>query len=386
MRARLIKPGFFKSDELAALPPLGRILFAGLWCMADREGRLNDRPRIIKAEVLPYDDCDCNALLDALAQEGFLVRYQTGGRPFLQLTTFLKHQQPHYKEPPSVIPPPPGHIDSQVVTFGVGAEQRARILARDRNACVRCGSHHDLTIDHIAPRSRGGGGDDENLQTLCRRCNSAKNNRLASADHDPTLTQPRTDQSAPWPPVPDPDPVPDPETVLPPLPPTPAPVKTDARAPEEKAPLRRFPKPAEIERDQVESHPLFEPLVALFGRPPTIKLPEWQPYIAALDEMGARPEDIPRAGAQYIRIMGTDGTGRPIRRTLKALVEHWYDCLAPVELAAMPRAPGDHRAPINGQLDEAKYTGDGPYARFFNRPYEDDEVTEAMTEPTGATL
>jgi len=63
-RARNIKPGFFMDDVLAEIEPLGRILFAGLWCIADREGRLEDRPKRIKAEVLPYDECDMDNLLE----------------------------------------------------------------------------------------------------------------------------------------------------------------------------------------------------------------------------------------------------------------------------------------------------------------------------------
>lgn len=43
-RARNIKPAFFMNDELAEIDPLGRLLFIGLWTIADREGRLEDRP------------------------------------------------------------------------------------------------------------------------------------------------------------------------------------------------------------------------------------------------------------------------------------------------------------------------------------------------------
>ena len=59
-RSRNIKPGFFLNDDLAECEPLARLLFAGLWCIADREGRLEDRPKRIKIEVLPYDNCDVN--------------------------------------------------------------------------------------------------------------------------------------------------------------------------------------------------------------------------------------------------------------------------------------------------------------------------------------
>ena len=33
-RLRTIKPGFFMNEELASVPPLGRLLFEGLWCIA----------------------------------------------------------------------------------------------------------------------------------------------------------------------------------------------------------------------------------------------------------------------------------------------------------------------------------------------------------------
>jgi hypothetical protein len=47
-RSRNIKPGFFTNDELAECHPLGRLLFAGLWTIADKEGRLDDRPKKLK--------------------------------------------------------------------------------------------------------------------------------------------------------------------------------------------------------------------------------------------------------------------------------------------------------------------------------------------------
>jgi len=106
-RSRNIKPGFFLNDELAECDPLARLLFAGLWCIADREGRLEDRPKRIKAEVLPYDDCDPDDLLNQLAQRGFIIRYEVDGNRYIQITNFKKHQNPHIKEAPSIIPPPP---------------------------------------------------------------------------------------------------------------------------------------------------------------------------------------------------------------------------------------------------------------------------------------
>jgi len=108
-RARNIKPGFFRNEDLAECTPLARLLFVGLWCEADREGRLEDRPKRLKAEVLPYDNCDVDALLNELCQFGFILRYVSGGSKFVQVVNFAKHQNPHCKESESTIPAPDSH-------------------------------------------------------------------------------------------------------------------------------------------------------------------------------------------------------------------------------------------------------------------------------------
>lgn len=114
-RLRTVKPGFFTNDLLAEVDPLGRLLFIGLWCIADREGRLEDRPRRIKAEVLPYDDVDVDGLLSALAARGFIVRYAAGGNQYIAICNFAKHQNPHIKENASTIPAPDLHGASTVL-------------------------------------------------------------------------------------------------------------------------------------------------------------------------------------------------------------------------------------------------------------------------------
>lgn len=109
-RARNIKPGFFKNDRLAECEPLARILFAALWCEADREGRLEDRPKRIKAECLPYDDCHVPELLDQLQRAGFIHRYEVAGERYIAVLNFAKHQNPHVKEAASTIPAPVGLV------------------------------------------------------------------------------------------------------------------------------------------------------------------------------------------------------------------------------------------------------------------------------------
>lgn len=109
LRARNIKPGFFVNEDLAACSPLARLLFAGLWCMADRAGRLEDRPARIRAQVLPYDQADADALLDELAEGEFILRYEAEGVHCIQIARFAEHQRPHANERESRIPALPGY-------------------------------------------------------------------------------------------------------------------------------------------------------------------------------------------------------------------------------------------------------------------------------------
>lgn len=113
-RARNIKPAFFMNDELAEIDPLGRLLFIGLWTIADREGRLEDRPARIKVETLPYDNCDVDELLNELAKRDFIRRYEVDGVRYIQVTNFSKHQNPHRNERQSEIPAPDLHSTSTV--------------------------------------------------------------------------------------------------------------------------------------------------------------------------------------------------------------------------------------------------------------------------------
>lgn len=51
---------------------------------------------------------------------------------------------------------------------------RFAIFRRDGERCKRCGSRHNLEIDHIVPISKGGKSTYDNLQTLCHSCNMEK--------------------------------------------------------------------------------------------------------------------------------------------------------------------------------------------------------------------
>lgn len=104
-RARNIKPSIMDNEELAELGALHRLLFIYLWMLADREGRLEDRPKRIAAQALPYDrSADVNAMLGELKEAGFLARYKLEGVAVIQVLAFAKHQTPHMRESASTLP------------------------------------------------------------------------------------------------------------------------------------------------------------------------------------------------------------------------------------------------------------------------------------------
>jgi hypothetical protein len=62
------------------------------------------------------------------------------------------------------------------------AKERDRLMLalieRDGYECAECGDVEGLSIDHIIPLSKGGSDDLDNLQLLCRGCNSSKGDKI----------------------------------------------------------------------------------------------------------------------------------------------------------------------------------------------------------------
>ena len=112
-RTRSLKPSFFTDAELTLFPPLHRLAYEGLWCWADRRGVLEDKPRELKVQILPFDECDFDAVLSDLSRPkpdgspGFIRRYQINGKRYLHIRKFLAHQKPHPKETEFLMPGPP---------------------------------------------------------------------------------------------------------------------------------------------------------------------------------------------------------------------------------------------------------------------------------------
>lgn len=143
-RARNLKPQFFQDAKLLKCDVWVRLLFAGLWCQADRRGILRDDPEQLAVDIFPRDTFDIEAGLQALTEGGFITRYESQGVRCIRIDNFGKHQNPHKDEKNSDLPEPPEpHTVDTVPTPGQHRANPADSLVLTTDSLNRiedCGS------------------------------------------------------------------------------------------------------------------------------------------------------------------------------------------------------------------------------------------------------
>lgn len=118
-RIRSIKPEFFQDQDLAVEVPSrdARLLYIGLWGVADEHGRLRGDAVWVKGQVYPYDlDLTPEAvdvLLDMLEVTGRAVRYRIRNSVYLFLPKIAAHQRLEPHKVPSRLPDPPDDLLQQ---------------------------------------------------------------------------------------------------------------------------------------------------------------------------------------------------------------------------------------------------------------------------------
>jgi hypothetical protein len=111
MRIRTIKPEFWRSEDIKALPRDVRLLFIGLWSYVDDNGVGVDDNRQIAADLFALEDDPLDIReyvregLATLSRAGLIVRYGHGGKRYLFPPAWDKHQRidrpgkPRYPRP-----------------------------------------------------------------------------------------------------------------------------------------------------------------------------------------------------------------------------------------------------------------------------------------------
>ena len=131
MRIRSIKPEFWRSDDIAALPISARLLFIGLWSYVDDNGVGWDKLPSIVADLfandLVADTAETlrrvNADLTQIQNAGLVTRYEVDGKPLLHITNWEKHQLVRNPSKGNCFPLPPGETGTDNETLrSVNAE------------------------------------------------------------------------------------------------------------------------------------------------------------------------------------------------------------------------------------------------------------------------
>lgn len=97
MRIRTIKPEFWTSESIGKLSRNARLLFIGLWSLADDSGRLRGALPYLSGQLFPYDSdatpANIAAWLAELCRLGMVRRYEVDGSGYLDIPKWLKHQK-----------------------------------------------------------------------------------------------------------------------------------------------------------------------------------------------------------------------------------------------------------------------------------------------------
>lgn len=128
-RQRTLHPNFFVDEKVVQVSAFARLMFQGLWCLADREGRLERKPLKLKMQLFPADAVDGEHLIAELEVVGLVTKYEVDGHAYIFIPGFSRHQHVHPKEVPSKLPSPqsPGQdvkheAKAQAFGHGTGVE------------------------------------------------------------------------------------------------------------------------------------------------------------------------------------------------------------------------------------------------------------------------
>ena len=98
VRIRSIRPEFWSSTDIAALPWETRLIFIGIWSYVDDNGVGRDVEKLIQSDLFPLEDDTHGALMQVagalkqLETGGQITRYSVDGKPYLHVTSWDKHQ------------------------------------------------------------------------------------------------------------------------------------------------------------------------------------------------------------------------------------------------------------------------------------------------------
>ena len=112
MPNRIIKESICTSDTIEELDWYEEVFFYRLIVNCDDYGRMDGRAAILRARMFPLkaiQEAEIERGLTALERAGLIQRYQSAGKPYLQVVSWDRHQQVRSKR--SKFPAPEGRCN-----------------------------------------------------------------------------------------------------------------------------------------------------------------------------------------------------------------------------------------------------------------------------------
>lgn len=92
-RIRTVKPDFWTDAAVGECSVSARLLLIASLNFSDDYGGLDRSAKQLKAQAFPYDNIDCEPLVQELIRNGLFVEYEVDGRLYLHIKGFRKHQK-----------------------------------------------------------------------------------------------------------------------------------------------------------------------------------------------------------------------------------------------------------------------------------------------------
>lgn len=133
-RIRTIKPEFWTSEDIAALPIAARLVFIGLWSYVDDNGVGIYNERLIASTLFPMDDpreslANVRDSLAKLRDRGLIELYEAHGRRLIHICKWDEHQKVDRPRKPKH--PKPSECDHTLLTCENTASREDASEARE---------------------------------------------------------------------------------------------------------------------------------------------------------------------------------------------------------------------------------------------------------------
>lgn len=186
-RIRTIKPTFFRSRSVKTLSDKAKLVWIGLWNLADDAGRLVDELGILTGDLwaLSVSEAKLDKALDELNDAGRIVRYKVAGQAYIQVTGW-EHQKINRASESAI--PPVSLRDDSVKPHGAFTAGREGKGIRNKEGEAFTDANAEPPA--FCPSHPGG------TKADCRACGDARRAHdtwLRAEKNKPTPLPPRTD-------------------------------------------------------------------------------------------------------------------------------------------------------------------------------------------------